>query len=84
MNAYLSSARDIREKLVAMRRYLHENPEIRFDLPKTTAFVMQRLREMGLDPREISKSAVVATIGKGGKTLLLRGRHGCLAHAGDH
>ena len=56
------------------RRYLHQNAEVGFDLPITTKYVMDRLQEIGLEPKEICKSGVTALIEgkKPGKTYLLR------------
>ena len=68
----LVRAQELAAEMVANRRYLHANPELSLDLPKTTAFVMEKLTEMGLKPQEICQSAVVATIGQGGKTILIR------------
>ncbi|HBW38711.1 M20 family metallopeptidase [Desulfosporosinus sp. BICA1-9] len=66
-------ARALQETIVTHRRYIHENAEIHNDLPITTAYVMARLTEMGYDPKEISKSGIVAIAGeKTGKTILLR------------
>jgi len=72
MNKYLDQANAIMFQLVQDRRYLHANPEVGFDLPKTTEYVLKRLTEMGYIPKKLGKSGVVATIGKGNKTLLLR------------
>lgn len=73
MNDIMKSAKNLENEMIANRRHLHANPEFGLDLPITTAYVMEKLREMGLEPKEISKSAVTVTIGKGGKTILLRG-----------
>ena len=73
MKGILEYAKKIEGELIANRRHIHINPEVGLELPKTTAFVMEKLKEMGLEPKEISKSGVVATIGNGGKTILLRG-----------
>lgn len=44
-----------------------------FELTETCAFVEEKLRELGYEPRRMSKAGVVATLGKpGGKTILLR------------
>ncbi|MEH7375436.1 M20 metallopeptidase family protein [Neobacillus drentensis] len=70
----LARAEEIKEELIKYRRYLHQNPEIGFDLPKTVAYVEEILKNMGLEPIEVGTSGLVVTIGKGkGKTLLLRG-----------
>ena len=33
----------------AWRRHLHTIPELGFDCPKTSAFIAERLREIGVD-----------------------------------
>lgn len=73
MNNIFLTAKSIKDEMIRNRRYLHENPELGDELPNTTAFVMDKLREIGLEPQEISKSAVTVTIGTKGKTILLRG-----------
>lgn len=70
----MEKALEIQDVIVKDRRYLHENAEVHDELPITTAYVIKRLKEMGYEPEEISKSAVVATVGgkKPGKVFLLR------------
>jgi len=53
------------------RRYFHVHAEVGLNLPKTRAYVMQTLRSYGLEPKACG-SGVTATIGKGGRTILLR------------
>lgn len=65
-------ALDIKDEIVANRRHIHANPEVGFDLPKTTKFVKEKLIEMGYEPEEIIENGLVCTVGKGGKTFLLR------------
>ncbi|WP_066396781.1 M20 metallopeptidase family protein [Neobacillus mesonae] len=73
-NPVLTRAEEIKEELIAHRRYLHQNPELGFDLPKTVAYVEGALKNMGLEPQKVGKAGLVVTIGNGkGKTLLLRG-----------
>jgi len=50
------------------RRHLHQYPELLFDLPKTSSFVAEKLREFGCDEvvTGIAKSGVVGVI-KGGR-----------------
>ena len=71
---YLKRAGELMPQMVADRRYLHQNPEVGFELPKTTAFVCEKLREIGLVPKMVGKSGITATIGDParGKTILLR------------
>lgn len=42
-----------KEDIVANRRHLHQNPELGLDLPKTAAFVEEKLKEMGYEPKRI-------------------------------
>lgn len=46
------------------RRWMHRNPELGFDLPKTAAFVAERLREFGVDEvhEGIAQTGIVAII----------------------
>ena len=50
-SSIVSEAKAIENELIAHRRHLHQNPELGFDLPETTAYVMQQLREYGYDSR---------------------------------
>lgn len=70
---YIERAQAIKDELIEIRRHLHRNPEIGFDLPNTAAFVKEKLTAYGLEPQDIGKNGVTALIGKpGGKTILLR------------
>ena len=70
----MKRANELKEELIQIRRHLHSIPEIKTDLPLTTKYVKEKLIEIGLDPKEITKSGLVATIGgkKPGGTILLR------------
>ena len=72
---YLEQAKAFESELQVWRRYLHQHPEIGLDLPITTHYIKEKLREFGLDPKEISPSGILCEIeGKEqGKTFLLRG-----------
>lgn len=71
----LNEASELKDLLVDYRRFLHQNPELGLDLPVTTKFVKDKLREMGYDPKDCGKSGIVATVGgkNPGKVFLLRG-----------
>ena len=72
MNLY-QEALNIQETLVNNRNHLHQNPETGLHLPKTAAYVEEKLKEMGYTPRRIGECGLVATVGKpGGKCFLLR------------
>ncbi|MEJ5217021.1 M20 aminoacylase family protein [Cognatishimia sp. D5M38] len=67
---------DYAEDMKTWRRYLHQHPELQFDCHKTAAFVVDRLKEFGVDEihEGIATSGVVAIInGQGdGPTIGLR------------
>lgn len=44
-------AEQLQDVMVKDRRELHKIPEFGFELPKTQAYVMKRLKEIGLDPK---------------------------------
>ena len=81
MNKFLKRAQELEASMKNDRHYLHQNAEVGFDLPITTKYVMDRLKEIGLEPKEICKSGVTALIEgkKPGKTYLLRADMDALA-----
>lgn len=68
---YYERALALRAETVAHRRYLHTHAEAGLDLPMARDYVMQTLRSCGLQPEECGYG-VTATLGSGGKCLLLR------------
>ena len=70
MNVY-TRALEEKQQTAAHRRWFHENAEAGLDIPKAKAYVMQTLRDYGLAPKECGYG-VTATLGKGGKCILLR------------
>ena len=67
-------ARQIQDQLVSWRRALHRIPERGLKLPRTMAFIRERLEEMGVSYQYFEEiSCISATIGRGGKCILLRG-----------
>ena len=68
---YYERAMALQAETVAHRRWFHENAEVGLDMPKAKAYVMETLVSYGLDPRECG-CGVTATLGKGGKCILLR------------
>ena len=68
---YYERAMELRERTAAHRRYFHQNAEVGLDLPKARAYVTEKLREFGLEPRECG-CGITATVGSGGKCVLLR------------
>lgn len=68
---YYERALELKDETIANRRHIHKNAETGLDLPKTKAYVMKKLTEYGLVPKDCGYG-VTATLGKGGKVLLLR------------
>ncbi len=68
-------ANALAERTVAVRRDLHQHPEIAFEEVRTMGVVADRLRELGLSPRTgLGKTGVVALwdSGRPGPTVLAR------------
>ena len=86
MNKFLKRAQELEASMKSDRHYLHQNAEVGFDLPITTKYVMDRLQEIGLEPKEICKSGVTALIEgkKPGKTYLLRADMDALSMNGEN
>lgn len=73
---------DLAEKLRQWRRHLHAHPEFGFEEQQTAAFVVERLKEFGIEDIQtgIGGTGVVATLkrGHGGRTVALRADMDCL------
>jgi amidohydrolase len=69
-------AQAMNSKLVEWRRHLHANPELKFDVIQTEAFIVQKLKEIGVEKIQqgVAKHGVVALIEgkKPGKVLAIR------------
>jgi hippurate hydrolase len=71
----LDDARAELPRAVALRRRIHENPELGLDLPETTAALLDSLADLGLELAHSSKtSGVVARLrgARSGPAVLLR------------
>lgn len=62
----------LEKSCIADRRELHRRAETGFDLEKTCAYIETRLKEMGYEPHRCGQSGIVCSVGKPGKTFLLR------------
>lgn len=60
--------------LIDMRRHFHEHPELSFEEYKTADRIEEELRKMGLEPKRIGKTGIIADIkGSGpGKMVAVR------------
>ena len=68
---YYERAQMLKDETIAHRRYFHTNAEVGLNMPKARAYVMEKLREYGLEPKECGHG-VTASVGIGGKCILLR------------
>jgi amidohydrolase len=70
-----SKAEDYYQETLEIRRYLHSHPELSFEEYNTSAFVLEKLKEIGLAPEIIGGTGIVVLI-KGrnpsAKTVMLR------------
>jgi amidohydrolase len=70
---FLSLAKSIESELIDIRRDLHENPELGFDLFRTSQRVKDFLLKEGIEFHEVAQTGICAIIrGKGEKTIALR------------
>lgn len=69
----MDKAKKMQDEIVEHRRYLHQIPELGLELPKTRKYIIEKLREMNIEPIELG-DGIVANIGdpSKGKTLMLR------------
>lgn len=68
---YYDRALELRDEIVTDRRYFHTNAEVGLQMPKAQAYIMEKLASCGITP-QVCGHGVTATIGKGGKCILLR------------
>lgn len=71
---YLKRARELSGQIVEDRRTFHSHPEIGCEVPHTSAYIREKLEEMGLEVSACGRWGLTAVIGKKteGPVLLLR------------
>ena len=70
---FLDKAKNIESELIEIRRDLHENPELGFNLFRTSQKVKDFLSEEGIEYYEVAQTGICAIIrGNGEKTVALR------------
>jgi hippurate hydrolase len=75
MANFLAEATEIQNELAAIRRHIHQEPEIGLDLPKTQAKIIAALDGLGLEistGKSLTSVTAVLRAGKSDKTVLLR------------
>lgn len=68
---FVERAGTLSGQIIADRRHLHQNPEFGMELPETCRYVRTRLQEMGYAVSDCG-GGLTATVGEGGKCILLR------------
>ncbi len=64
---------DMEEYIIKMREYFHENPELSFKEYRTADRIEEELKNMGLKPKRITETGIIADIkGNGEKTVAIR------------
>ena len=71
-NSFFVKASSIKEDIIRIRRQLHACPGAGFDNAETLRIIETELLSLGITPEKYGKGGICATIGKGGKTVLLR------------
>jgi amidohydrolase len=70
---YLDRAQQLKEKLVAIRRDLHEHPELAFKEVRTASRVVETLHDLGIECETgVARTGVVAHLGEGAPHFALR------------
>lgn len=72
---FFEEAKQLKSELIRHRCYIHQNAELGLDLPKTSAYVANKLRALGIQPQFVAGGCGIKAVihGKeGGKTFLLR------------
>lgn len=70
----LERAKALSEEMISNRRYLHTHPGAGFDIEDAVSLALDKLAEMGYEPKRVGRAGVVATVGgkKPGKVFMLR------------
>lgn len=68
----LKEAKALQGELTAHRRWLHSHAEVGFALHDTLPYVRQQLMDLGYEPKDCGKAGLSVTVGRPGKTILLR------------
>ena len=75
-DALLDDARGIAERIIALRRAIHAEPELGLETPRTLAKVRDELADLPLEWRQgpsCTGAVAVLNAGKAGRSVLLRG-----------
>ncbi|GAH75934.1 unnamed protein product [marine sediment metagenome] len=54
----VEAVQKMQDQLISWRRDLHQIPEVGLELPKTSAYVAEKLSEMGIEYQEKSNEVI--------------------------
>lgn len=70
---FLQEAKNINNEIINWRRDFHANPELGFEVYRTSSVIKNFLKSEGIEYKEVSKTGICAIIrGKGERTIALR------------
>ena len=69
---FFEKSNEIKGYMIDIRRRIHENPEIAFDLEDTTNLIKDELEKLDISYTSPIENSILASIGKGDRTILLR------------
>ncbi|MEO0293916.1 MAG: amidohydrolase [candidate division WOR-3 bacterium] len=72
MKGVLKKVELIKDYIVKVRRELHQHPEPAFEETWTHNFIERELKAIGLKPKTLNKTGLIADLGKGKKRVALR------------
>lgn len=73
MLKFEDEVKNIMEEIITVRRYIHQNAEVGFELNNTLQFVKDKLLEYGYNSYELGKCGLICDINNNkNKTILLR------------
>lgn len=68
----IKKAEELEDKIIAHRRFLHQNAETGFNLEKTVEYINNELLKMGYKTEKCGRSGIICSVGKGETSVLLR------------
>lgn len=68
---FYNRAKAIAEEITAHRRYFHTHAETGLTMPLAKAYIKEQLQKLGIEAKDCGEG-VTATVGSGGKVILLR------------
>lgn len=72
--AYKYISKEIEDYIIDMRRHFHENPELSWEEVKTSKRIIDELKDMGIEARQITKTGAIGILNpeKEGPVLAIR------------